>query len=188
MNLTKYKARYYRWRYDRLWKRARAMRRRDYRRDPENWTYKEVETYLGPRLEKRLENYGYKWWKYVQAAKNKGGFIDVTEKARLDANFSPKFGQAEFLKRQAVENHDVKSFWYPETEGLEKITEDTHTEISFAYCQNGYLHEYHNGEPVKRMHEQRISKHLTDRVARFSTVPSWLFGVKDKTVKVVDHG
>lgn len=184
MNPANIKAKYYRWRYDHLKKRGTALRKREFRKDPDVYKWKDAIEYLPPHLQKRMEDYGYKWWLERQKP---SGFTDVTEKARLDSNFSPKFEQAEFLKRQAVENHDVKSFWYPETVGLAKVAEDTHTEISFAYCQNGYLHEYHNGEPVKRIHEQKISRHLTDRVARFSTVPSWLFGVKDKTIKEVVH-
>lgn len=179
MNL---RAKYYRWRYDRLWNLARRLQAQAARaEDP--WKYKPREEYLNERQQKKLEDFGYKWWKEFQKPT---GFTDVTEKARLDANFSPKFEQAEFLKRQAVENHEVDSFWYPEAEGIDKIAEDTHTDISFAYCQAGHLHEYHNDQLMQKTYNQRISKHLTVREAVFATVPKWLFGVKDKTIREVE--
>lgn len=58
---------------------------------------------------------------------------------------------------------------------------DTHTDVSFAYCQKGHLHEYHNGTLVA--YENQISKHyVRTQVADHRRSLGWA----DKTIVEVE--
>jgi hypothetical protein len=73
--------------------------------------------------------------------------------------------------------------------GIEKATivaVDTHTEVSYAYCQKGHLHVYHNGKLLVKKRRQQ-SKHVPEGVVE-DYVPNsaHLMGWKDKTVVEVE--
>lgn len=193
MNLA---TKYHKWRYDQLWKKIKKRRSKEiqeYKDRGENAPWKDGEEYLTVRQAKALENHGYKWWNKTHPASVNKKITDVTEIAAVQKEFSVKSDVPAFLERQSKKVRYVRSgvanepsFWKENTARQEYPLKDTSTQVSFAYCQKGHMHEYHNGELQARVVQEKISKHLTVDKIKPINVPKSLFGLRDKSAKRVE--
>lgn len=183
MKLKKNDWRYWEAKRKTLREKAAARKLADAKNKKHSWSM----DYLSARERKNYEKWGLKWYalKYGTETINEAGIIDTT--------FFPGVEKNDYLDWKWEQNQKKAPFPrdIPGTLAYNAIRAvDTHTEVSYAYCQAGHVHCYKNGElETTKVWRGNKTKHFPFGTFTVDAPQHYenSIGLKDKTVKKVDY-